>query len=114
MVQRQPPVPPHIFKTDALLKHARPKLDSRFILDVNVIDGTMMAPSTAFTKIWRMRNNGTLVWPKGTQLVWIGGDKFSDSHSVDLEVCKLLMLQFNHFFSFISFSLGLFCLLWNL
>ncbi|KAK7330542.1 hypothetical protein VNO77_24737 [Canavalia gladiata] len=81
-----PTLPQHILKKGAMLKHARPKLDSRFILDVNVIDGTMMAPSTAFTKIWRMCNNGTLMWPKGTQLVWIGGDKFSDSHSVDLEV----------------------------
>ncbi|KAE9610096.1 putative PB1 domain, Zinc finger, ZZ-type, Next to BRCA1, central domain-containing protein [Lupinus albus] len=68
------------------LKLLRPKVDSRFILDVNVIDGTMMAPSTAFTKIWRIRNNGTLVWPIGTQLVWIGGDNFSDSHLVDLQV----------------------------
>ncbi|KAF1867557.1 hypothetical protein Lal_00049986 [Lupinus albus] len=68
------------------LNVARPKLDSRFIMDVTVIDGSMMAPSTAFTKIWRIGNNGTLVWPKGTQLVWIGGDNFSDSHSVDLEV----------------------------
>ncbi|XP_068464868.1 protein JOKA2 isoform X2 [Phaseolus vulgaris] len=83
---RCPTLPPHTFKKSSILKHARPKLDSRFILDVNVIDGTMMAPSTAFTKIWRMRNNGTVVWPKGTELVWIGGDKFSDSHSVDLEV----------------------------
>lgn len=83
---RHPKIPPPIFKTGPLSKHAKSKLDSRFILDVNVIDGTMMAPSTAFTKIWRMRNNGTSVWPKGTQLVWIGGDKLSDSLSVDLEV----------------------------
>ncbi|XP_014490605.1 protein NBR1 homolog isoform X2 [Vigna radiata var. radiata] len=83
---RCPTLPPHTFKKSAILKHPRPKLDSQFILDVNVLDGTMMAPSTAFTKIWRMRNNGTVAWPKGTKLVWIGGDKFSDSHSVDLEV----------------------------
>ncbi|CAI8609859.1 unnamed protein product [Vicia faba] len=81
---RLPKIPPHILRTSA--KHGRPRLDSRFILDVNVIDGTMMAPSTAFTKIWRMRNNGTIAWPKGTQLVWIGGDKLSESDFVDLEV----------------------------
>lgn len=80
-----PTIPPPIFKKGAL-KYAKPKLDSRFILDVNVIDGTMMAPCTAFTKIWRMRNNGTIIWPKGTQLVWIGGHKLSDSRSVNLEV----------------------------
>ncbi|CAK8562968.1 unnamed protein product [Lathyrus sativus] len=81
---RFPKIPPRVLKTAA--KHARQRLDSRFILDVNVIDGTMMAPSTPFTKIWRMRNNGTVAWPKGTQLVWIGGDRLSESHSVDLEV----------------------------
>ncbi|KAL0385137.1 UNVERIFIED_CONTAM: protein JOKA2 [Sesamum radiatum] len=37
------------------------KLDSRFIQDVNVMDGTVMAPLTPFTKIWRMRNNGGLL-----------------------------------------------------
>lgn len=51
------------------------------------MDGTMMASSTPFTKIWRMRNNGGLVWPRGTQLVWIGGDKFSNSLSFEVEVC---------------------------
>ncbi|KAJ4973661.1 hypothetical protein NE237_006835 [Protea cynaroides] len=64
----------------------RPKLDSHFIQDMNVTDGTMMAPETPFTKIWRMRNNGTIVWPLGTQLVWIGGDKFTHKVSVDLEI----------------------------
>ncbi|XP_057745888.1 protein NBR1 homolog [Arachis stenosperma] len=84
------PTSPHAFRPEALFrevtKHVKPKLDSRFVLDVNVIDGTMMAPSTTFTKIWRMRNNGTVVWPKGSQLVWIGGDHLSESHSVYLEV----------------------------
>ena len=45
-----------------------------------------MAPSTPFTKMWRMRNNGSIVWPEGTQLVWIGGDKLSDALTVDLPV----------------------------
>ncbi|KAJ4712419.1 protein NBR1-like [Melia azedarach] len=65
---------------------SKSKLDSCFILDVNVMDGTLMAPSTPFTKIWRMRNSGTLAWPRGTHLVWVGGDKFSDRVSVEVEV----------------------------
>ncbi|KAL0698376.1 hypothetical protein Bca4012_054498 [Brassica carinata] len=64
----------------------RPKLDSRFVLDVNVLDGTVFAPSAQFTKIWKMRNNGSLVWPHGTRIVWIGGDKLSNSLSVDLQI----------------------------
>ncbi|KAK9090318.1 hypothetical protein Sjap_023495 [Stephania japonica] len=62
------------------------KLDSCFIHDVNVFDGTLMAPKTTFTKIWRMRNNGGMVWPRGTQLVWIGGDQLTASLSVDVEI----------------------------
>lgn len=80
------PVLPHHMSRGFGAKVGRPKLDSRFILDVNVMDGTTMAPSTSFTKIWRMRNNGSLLWPKGTQLVWIGGDRFSDAISLEIEV----------------------------
>ncbi|CAI9767351.1 unnamed protein product [Fraxinus pennsylvanica] len=62
------------------------KLDSRFIQDVNILDGTIVAPLTPFTKIWRMRNSGTLVWPQKTKLVWIGGDKLGDVCSVEVEI----------------------------
>ncbi|CAK9311986.1 unnamed protein product [Citrullus colocynthis] len=62
------------------------KLDSCFVADVNVFDGTVMAPSTPFTKIWRLGNSGTSNWPRGTQLVWIGGDKLGCSSSVEIEV----------------------------
>ncbi|CAN8274024.1 unnamed protein product [Cochlearia groenlandica] len=69
-------------------RFSRPKLArySRFVLDVNVPDGTVVPPSSPFTKIWKMRNNGLLVWPHGTQIVWIGGDRFSNSLSVDLQI----------------------------
>lgn len=68
------------------MKPGRPKLESRFIQDVTILDGTLIAPNTPFTKIWRMRNNGTLVWQRGTQLVWVGGDMLGDRVSVELQV----------------------------
>lgn len=80
-----PPTLPHAFRAPGT-KIPRSKLDSRFILDVNVLDGTIMAPFTAFTKIWRMRNNGTIIWPRGSQLQWIGGDRLSNSLSVEIEI----------------------------
>lgn len=70
------------------MKPSRPKLESRFIQDVTILDGTLIVPNTPFSKIWRMRNNGTLAWPHGTQLVWIGGDRLGDRVSVELEVSK--------------------------
>ncbi|KAL6634673.1 hypothetical protein ACP70R_027344 [Stipagrostis hirtigluma subsp. patula] len=69
-----------------LMKSKREKLESRFILDVTVLDGTLMAPSTPFTKIWRMHNNGSITWPLGTQLIWVGGDQFALQTSVPLEI----------------------------
>ncbi|XP_071710067.1 protein JOKA2-like [Rutidosis leptorrhynchoides] len=80
-----PPTLPHAMRAPGSKLH-RSKLDSRFILDVNVLDGTIMAPLTSFTKIWRMRNNGSIIWPRGSQLQWIGGDRLSNSHTVDIEI----------------------------
>lgn len=68
------------------MKRSGHKFDSRFIQDVNVLDGTVMAPSTPFTKIWRMKNNGKFAWPRGTQIQWIGGDRLSEAVSVALEI----------------------------
>ncbi|KAL7191889.1 hypothetical protein ACSBR2_023880 [Camellia fascicularis] len=81
----RPPPLHHVLRAGGM-KPCRPKLESRFILDVNVMDGTVMTPSTPFTKIWRMRNNGNVVWPQGTQLMWIGGDKLSNAISVELQI----------------------------
>jgi next-to-BRCA1 protein 1 len=55
-------------------------------MDVSVWDDTIMAPSTPFTKIWRMQNNGSIPWPQGARLVWTGGDKFSDSVVAEIKV----------------------------
>ncbi|XP_047939430.1 protein JOKA2-like isoform X2 [Salvia hispanica] len=62
------------------------KLDSRFIQDVNIFDGCVMEPLTPFTKIWRMRNSGTLAWPKKTKLVWIGGDQLTNAESIEVPI----------------------------
>lgn len=85
-IVRVPPVqvPSTMRRPDGKLLRSR--LDSRFIMDVNVLDGTMMAPLTRFTKIWRIRNTGTLPWHRGLRLLWIGGDRFSASDSVDIEI----------------------------
>lgn len=95
------PRPPH---GGLPFRCARPKLDSRFVLDVNVLDGTVVAPSAPFSKIWRMRNNGSLVWPHGTQIVWIGGDRFSNSLSADLQVRNYFLSFATSFARFLLLS----------
>ncbi|KAK9054544.1 hypothetical protein SSX86_025622 [Deinandra increscens subsp. villosa] len=83
-----PPLPPmlHPPMWAPELKLSQSKLDSQFILDVNVLDGTIMAPLTTFTKIWRMRNNGSIIWPYGSVLQWIGGDRLGSSDCVHVEI----------------------------
>merc|ERR1719265_2861146 len=45
-------------------------LSARFVSDVSIFDGTQMAPSTKFTKIWRLKNTGEVPWPPGTQIMF--------------------------------------------
>lgn len=71
------------------LKVPVPKLWSCFIGDVTVWDGTVMRPLSRFTKIWRMRNNGAIAWPSGTQLVWVRGELLGREDSADLEISEM-------------------------
>ncbi|MBO3742154.1 NBR1-Ig-like domain-containing protein [Actinoplanes flavus] len=36
--------------------------DSRFEGDITYPDGTLVPPNSSFTKVWRLRNTGTVVW----------------------------------------------------
>lgn len=69
-------------------------LDSCFIQDITIFDGTFMAPLTPFTKIWRLRNNGKVMWPEKTQLVWIGGDRLCKGFSFEVDVSYLSPFDF--------------------
>jgi len=40
-----------------------------FVQDVTIPDGTHMTAGTPFTKIWRFRNAGEIVWPASTKLI---------------------------------------------
>ncbi|NOT03829.1 MAG: hypothetical protein HOP27_04445 [Anaerolineales bacterium] len=49
---------------------------ARFISDVNVPDGTSFSPGEAFTKTWKIQNNGTCEW-SAVSLVFDSGEKMS-------------------------------------
>ncbi|KAI3931008.1 hypothetical protein MKW98_030247 [Papaver atlanticum] len=82
-----PPSPylPHILQGRGK-KQQLPYLQSHFIQDVNIPDGTLVAPLTPFTKIWRLVNNGTIPWPCGSQLVWNGGYQFTTTGLVSAQI----------------------------
>lgn len=108
-----PKLPPPVLRGSP----SRPKLNCRFMLDVSILDGTVMTPSVPFTKIWRMKNNGNVVWPSGSQLVWIGGDVLSKILFADVEVrthlkgiiCIFLYKNFYFLLKILLFCLYTYC-----
>ncbi len=48
-----------------------------YVADVTVPDGTLLAPSQAFNKIWRVKNAGTCAWDATYQFIYVGGDQMA-------------------------------------
>ena len=50
-------------------------LNSRYVADVTIPDGTVLKPYDKFKKIWRIENTGTCQWDQGFGLtIWAGPD----------------------------------------
>ena len=59
---------------------------AQFVSDLTVPDGSGFAPGAAFTKTWRLLNNGTCTWETTYSLVWVGGDALGGPTAVNLPV----------------------------
>jgi hypothetical protein len=55
---------------------------AQFVADVNVPDGTVMAPGATFTKTWRLKNIGQCAWTTSYQLVFFSGQQMGAPASV--------------------------------
>ena len=53
----------------------------QFIADVNIPDGTTLAPGATFTKTWRLKNIGSCAWSTSYQLVFFSGEKMGAASS---------------------------------
>lgn len=48
-------------------------LNSKFVADITIPDGTVMKPGEKFTKAWRVQNTGTCPWDEGFGFIrWSG------------------------------------------
>jgi hypothetical protein len=54
---------------------------AQFVRDVNVPDGTVMAPGATFTKTWRLKNVGACAWSTSYQLVFFSGEQMGAASS---------------------------------
>jgi hypothetical protein len=46
-------------------------------VDVNIPDGTEMAPNQEFVKTWKIRNTGSCTWGAGYSLIYSYGERMS-------------------------------------
>jgi hypothetical protein len=52
---------------------------ARFITDVTIPDDRSISPGEVFTKIWRLRNDGTCPWTEAYRVVFSDGDPMSNN-----------------------------------
>jgi len=62
----------------------RPDLLARLVEDVTWKDGSIILASTPFKKTWKLQNHGSLTWPEGTKLIWVGGDPLGNKVEVPI------------------------------
>lgn len=57
-------------------------MDSKFVSDLTIPDGMLVAPGQALTKKWLVKNSGCFPWPAGTVLALAKSTKFTSvSHA---------------------------------
>lgn len=56
----------------------------QFISDVTIPDGSEFAPGEAFTKTWRLKNNGSCTWQSNTQLIFVSGNAMTGLAAKDI------------------------------
>jgi hypothetical protein len=60
-------------------------LSEQFLADVTIPDGTVLAPSSAFVKTWRVKNTGTCEWVN-YKLIFAAGEQMGGPASVAVNV----------------------------
>lgn len=48
--------------------------NSKFLQDVTIPDGTLLAPGQVFEKTWAFQNTGRCTWKQGYTIGWVSGD----------------------------------------
>ncbi|MFI0448283.1 NBR1-Ig-like domain-containing protein [Actinomadura sp. 6N118] len=68
---------------DMTAMNVTPKDDSQFMGDITIQDGTRVKAGSTFTKVWRLRNSGTVHW-KGRKMIRLGSSPCPAPQSVPI------------------------------
>ncbi len=50
--------------------------NAAYMADVTILYAPAFNPGDKFTKTWRVKNSGSCDWPRGFQIMFVGGDRF--------------------------------------
>lgn len=57
-----------------------------FVADLTIQDNAVVPSGAAFTKVWRLRNDGTCAWSSDYQAVFVGGDGMGGQPMIPLRI----------------------------
>lgn len=66
---------PYILLHFYLCRLPKETLNGIFVKDITLKDGSAMQLNATFMKVWEMSNSGPDIWPEGTVLQFVGGDR---------------------------------------
>jgi len=56
------------------------------VQDITVPDDSVFTPNSQFTKVWRLKNNGTCTWTRNYRLVFVSGDIMAGQSNLPIPV----------------------------
>ena len=59
--------------------------NSVFVEDVTIPDDAQIEAGSTFEKVWRVRNNGCLDWPRGTVLGFFSGERMNGPLNINVD-----------------------------
>ncbi|KAG0378706.1 hypothetical protein BGX24_003045 [Mortierella sp. AD032] len=68
-------------------------LNGIFVKDITLKDGSPMQSNSTFVKVWEMSNSGPNVWPEGTVLQFVGGDRMFTEDDKDVKSPEIKVSQ---------------------
>lgn len=56
-------------------RHPKSEMNAKFIKDINFPENSVIAPGITLIKQWQVKNNGSTVWPEGSKLIFLRGNR---------------------------------------
>ncbi|KAF9152481.1 hypothetical protein BG015_005205 [Linnemannia schmuckeri] len=68
-------------------------LNGIFVKDITLKDGSKIQSNATFMKVWEMSNSGPRIWPEGTVLQFVGGDRMFTEEDKDVKSPEIKVSQ---------------------